>query len=339
MPHKRNIKKQVFAIAMTLFFVLSAQSFCQSPDSRLTFTVRDSNGATLPGAAATVINMNNRVEAKTPADAQGNCLFSNLPPGTYKLTVEATGFETCIMNVNIGVSDLKIIDVVMKATELRIYYGDRFVPEVKPKKKDSQWIMIVGESPVTWLPSISNDAMNLIDTLGMVTPPMDNLVYPNTQMLGGTMAPDVSILRDEVYINKVRRNSGIQMPSRINPEVVDELKVILSPADAEYGWGVGWIYLSTKSGGNQFRGSVVYSLQNDALNSHNWNHNSFSNNWSNQHNYTATFSGPIIRRRLFFFANWDQTIGNNRSDVTPIVLTTCARKGIMASLFLPAITM
>jgi Ca-activated chloride channel homolog len=110
--------------------------------------------------------------------------------------------------------------------------------------------------------------------------------------------------------------------------LVQEIKVILSPADAEFGRGVGQVQIVTRTGGSSYHGSVVYNLQNDALNSNNFNSYNFANNSINEHNYTASFSGPIVKQKTFFFVNWSQTIANNRQEATPVVLTKCARKGV-----------
>jgi predicted Zn-dependent protease len=56
-------------------------------------------------------------------------------------------------------------------------------------------------------------------------------------MIMGTSASGASTIRDGLEINEVRWNAGIQTPSHINPDVVEEFKVVLSPADAEYGRG------------------------------------------------------------------------------------------------------
>jgi len=103
---------------------------------------------------------------------------------------------------------------------------------------------------LTRLPPLGTDVMDLINVLGGVIPPADNLVSANTQMLGGTQAPGVAVMRDGININEVRWDSGIQTPSRINPDLVQEIQVIQSSADAEYGREAEQVQVMPKKGGD-----------------------------------------------------------------------------------------
>jgi Ca-activated chloride channel homolog len=98
---------------------------------------------------------------------------------------------------------------------------------------------------LTNLPTTTNDVMSL-NSIGGVVPRSDNLSAANQEMLAGTAAPGIAVIRDGININEVRWDSGIQTPSRINPELVQEFKVILSPVDAEYGRGAGQVQMATK---------------------------------------------------------------------------------------------
>src|SRR4030095_2951154 len=50
--------------------------------------------------------------------------------------------------------------------------------------------------------------------------------------------------------------------------------------------------------------------------------------WINNHQFTVSFGGPIVRNRTFFFALWDSTLMNGRNSLNQIVLTPCARNGV-----------
>jgi hypothetical protein len=78
-----------------------------------------------------------------------------------------------------------------------------------------------------------------------------NRVGGDTRMASGTPAPGIAVNRDGINVNEVRWDSGINTPMRINPELGQEIKVILSPADAEYGRGAGQVQIVTKSGAGQ----------------------------------------------------------------------------------------
>jgi hypothetical protein len=135
----------------------------------------------------------------------------------------------------------------------------------------------------------------------------------------------------------------------LNPDLVGEIKLILSPVDAELGRGNSQIQITTRSGTNKYTGSAVWNIQNTSLNPNTWNRNNDRGNattgckiagqtppcwqptqpdWRNTNQYTISFGGPIVRNKTFFFVLWDQQMSNTRSLQTNTVLTDTARKGI-----------
>ena len=116
----------------------------------------------------------------------------------------------------------------------------------------------------------------------------------------------------------------------INPEMVSEFKMVLSPVDAELGRGAGQVQVLTKSGSNAFHGSGVWSNQNTGIDANEWDANRTGTkpNYTNVNEYTISASGPIIKNKTFFFATWDQNIVLMRMLVRAQTLTNCARKGI-----------
>src|SRR5262249_30527404 len=127
--------------------------------------------------------------------------------------------------------------------------------------------------------------------------------------------------------------SGILSVTRLNPELVSEVRLILTPVDAELGRGNGQVQLTTRSGTNAFRGSARWDVRNPALNARTWIDNSTpggppTQDWYNQNQATASFGGPIIKNKTFFFGLYDQNIVRLRTNVNNTVLTPCARNGI-----------
>ena len=134
------------------------------------------------------------------------------------------------------------------------------------------------------------------------------------------------------YIN------GVSSTTLINPDLVGEMRVILTPVDAETGRGNGQVQILTRSGTNRFKGSAVWAIRNSALDANTWSNNGnvgldgkwspTKPNWTNRHQATVSYGGPIIKNKTFFFALYDQQIERRRSTQRPVVLTDCARNGI-----------
>src|SRR6185295_5679202 len=119
----------------------------------------------------------------------------------------------------------------------------------------------------------------------------------------------------------------------INPDLVGEIKLILSPVDAELGRGNAQIQIQTRSGTNKYTGSAVWNVQNTALNANTWANKRNPGpptqpNWYNLNQITGSFGGPIIKNKTFFFALYDMQLVNRRTLLSTPVLTDAARQGI-----------
>jgi hypothetical protein len=330
MPQNNNSKKLFFAAAMMVFLILSAQAFSQSSSGTLSGIIQDPSKAVMPNVSVSITHVETNIEKTTLSNNAGVYNFQGLQPGLYKVKVENTGFKTIKteLKIEIGAQASKPFSMEIAGAPNETVSVSSSAGQELLETSASTGTVLTPEY-LTNMPTTTNDVMSLVNFIGGVVPVSDNPLFDaNQQMLAGTAAPGIAVIRDGININEVRWDSGIQTPSRINPELVQEFKVILSPVDAEYGRGAGQIQILTKSGGSAYHGSIVYNAQNHSLDAQGWRSTNYANNWRNQHNYTASFGGPIIKQKLFFFANWDQTISRDRTDVTPSVLTPCARKGI-----------
>jgi Ca-activated chloride channel homolog len=148
---------------------------------------------------------------------------------------------------------------------------------------------------------------------------------PQPKPQGGT-----NVQTDGVTANNVRWATGMNTPVNLNPEMVSEFRVIVSPVDSEMGRGSGQIQVVTRSGGNAYRGSVVWNIQNSALNARDWagNKNNWPKTWRNKNEWIAQGSGPIIKNKTFIFALFDYTRAMSKETINPLMPTSCARKGI-----------
>ena len=147
----------------------------------------------------------------------------------------------------------------------------------------------------------------------------------------------VNTTRDGISVTENRYINGVSSTTLINPDLVGEMRVILTPVDAETGRGNGQVQILTRSGTNQFTGSAVWAVRNSALDANTWSNNNTVVNgvwtptkpdWTNRHQATVSYGGPIVKNKTFFFVLYDQQIERRRSTQRPVVLTDCARNGI-----------
>jgi hypothetical protein len=161
----------------------------------------------------------------------------------------------------------------------------------------------------------------------------------NNDTLAGISASAINTVRDGLSVSDGRYQNGVFATTVINPDMVGEIRLIMTPVDAELGRGNGQVQITTRSGSNRFAGSAVWSVRNSALDANTWTNNRQVDpltggwkprvpDWQNQHQITGSFGGPIIRNKTFFFALYDQNIVRTRSTVNGLVLTDTARQGI-----------
>ncbi|MEJ2245873.1 MAG: TonB-dependent receptor, partial [Acidobacteriota bacterium] len=131
-------------------------------------------------------------------------------------------------------------------------------------------------------------------------------------------------------MNDVRWPTGLNAATRVNPDLVGEFRMILAPVDAEAGRGNAQLQITTKSGTNNYHGSLVWNAQNTAIDPNTWEQNRVgaAPPWRNQHQYTISVGGPIVKNKTFFFAMYDGQIAKMRTDMNLLTMTPCAQRGV-----------
>jgi hypothetical protein len=328
MPKNRFSKKGASAATILTLLIFAAQAFCQSPDGSLVGAVQDQQEKIVIGALVTIKNKSTDIEITRSTDSSGKYAFLGLQPGAYAVAVEAEGFEPWGKKVQIPAAGQVSLNIQLAVR------GNVTTIEVKDPYINNPWvwdpgtILTLPPEYLTELPNPSNSVMALVNYIGgVMQAPNANGMDQGKTMLLGTPASGYGVIVEGIGVQEPRWNEGINPPIRINPNIVDEFTVVFSPVNSEIGGGNGQIRIKIKEGGNSFRGGINYSGSGNFLNSgfgrYNW-----LNSQSNNHNYSANFSGPIIKRKLFFFVNFDRAMSRQQQDVAPVVLTPCARKGI-----------
>jgi hypothetical protein len=316
-----------FSLMLCLSFVIGAQlSFAQTTGSAtLRGTVKDQTGAVLPGATVTLINQGTKEERKATTNEDGGYAFSALTPGTYAVKVESQGFKTAEKtNVAVETSSTRSLDVSMEIgqpSETVTVTTQQNQLETETGAKENT----ITASQIENLSIISRSSLELLRILpGVVAP--DNTSLESISFGGGANANSqyhVNGLRGEqnnVTVDGSRMidigsNNGTTITA--NPDMVQEVKVQTSNYAAEHGSSAVQISATTKSGGNQFHGSIYdyvrnYRFQaNDRSNSI----NSVERPKSKYQYPGGNIGGPILfpgtkfnrnRDKLFFFVGYER---------------------------------
>src|SRR4026207_582852 len=172
---------------------------------------------------------------------------------------------------------------------------------------------------------------NVIDLVTSTMPGVIGNGTASTAFAGVTAnAPrKVCLSMDGVTMNTQRYTQGLTTSFFINPDLVDEMRVVVAPVDVE-GRGAAQIQMRGRSGTNQFRGAATWTIRNSALNANTWDNNRLgvSPIWYNRHQSTASLGGPIIKNKTFFFALYDRQDQVQKQTTDSVVRTPRARQGI-----------
>ena len=305
-----------------ILFVASL-GLAQFDVGRISGTVFDQTGAVVPNATVTVKNLGTGLEKKLTTDASGNFSSPSLPPGQYVVTSTASGFGeansgTLVLNVGANVHANLTLPLSGEVEKVTVTGTAATV-----QASSSHVGNTLTTSQIENLPLNGRDIMQYLAlTPGSVTTAGMFQQSINGQETGFT---GLTTLLDGADATRIDTNAtsttfGAQN-SRIGRASVDsiaEFHVVNTGYSAEYGRATGSIVnLITKSGTNDFHGSVFEYLRNEKLNSLNFFATSdidpATGNEvpdSKQHpfrlnQFGGNISGPIVRDKLFFFANYE----------------------------------
>lgn len=326
------MRRLLITAAVLLCFFSPRITFAQTSNASVGGFVQDSSQAFIPGATVTATNTQTGVVATTISNESGTYNFLSLLPGTYRLTASLVGFRPYTYNdVQLGTGVAARFNFVLQIGQVET--GIEVTAESTALLTEASATIgqVLGEETIRELPLVSNDVLDLMRTMAGVRETAAGTTF------AGISTSYVNTTRDGISVNENRYILGVTSTTLINPDLVGEMRIILTPVDAETGRGNGQVQILTRSGTNKYTGAAVWAVRNSALDANTWgNNNDIVNgvwtptkpNWVNRHQATISFGGPIIRNKTFFFALYDQQIERHRDTQRPTVLTDCARNGI-----------
>jgi len=321
------------------FLVLLATSaaLAQTTDATLSGSVTDPSGAAIPGAEVNALNTRTGVRFDTTANDSGVYLFAALPPGGYRVTASHSGFRNVVFrDVVLEVGGRRTLDI-----QLEISTAAETV-EVSADAESSLGYATSSVGGVVTARKVLDLPLTTRDALG--------LVYIQAGVVGdnfaGARMGTLNIQIDGINVQDARINTGVASTIFPSTDRIEEFRVITSPADAELGRGSGQIQMVTRSGGNQFHGSLFNFHRNTPLNANTWFNNQRGldprtgelispRNILIRNQFGGRVGGPILKNRTFFHFLYEGQRIRTRNAVTSTVLTEPARRGLFR--FFPGI--
>ena len=308
------------ASALIVALLLLCHPAASQTTGTLRGTVKDRTGAVMPTAQITLKSTSGGVNRTTNTDSAGNYTFAALPVGEYELTAIAPGFNKHRqLGLVIDINSALVVDVTLEVAEqaqsITVTEGTE---KTRVETSDTQLGEVIGSKKVTEVPLNGRSYTDLLAIQGGVTPVTTSGAANSTSGGGfGTVPVAGNDNTGQFSINGQRESAngfsvnGASVQETIgeqagiipNLDSIAEFRILTGNTNAEYGnYSGGLVDVVTKSGANQFHGSLFEFLRNTVLDSKGF----FSPDRSTfqQNQYGGTWGGPIRRDRLFFFADY-----------------------------------
>jgi len=340
--------KRICLSIIPLLLLASLSGIAQTVTGAVRGIITDPTGAIVPGATVTVTNSATGVATAAKANQAGEYAIQFLQIGQYKLVVEAAGFTTARYGpFSLEIDQTAKIDIPLTvgAATTTVDVSEQLQPILNTENATLGETFT--ENTINNVPLNGRDFSQLtVFTPGAVstgygTYGQQNSVERSTNAnneadVNGSRQQSNNYLLDGQEINENLNNTIGYNPS---PDSLEQIRVIASNANAEFGnVNGGDVIAITKSGSNQFHGSLFAFLEDDKLNANSWQNDNTNTPKASytQTIFGATFGGPIIKDKLFFFADYEGLREHSGGQLTTSVAPAAFRTGDLSLLLNPA---
>ncbi|HXW14235.1 MAG TPA: carboxypeptidase-like regulatory domain-containing protein, partial [Terriglobia bacterium] len=331
-----RILGMLFFMGFTMIFVCAQLAWCTATGS-ISGVVRDPSDAAVPGCEVVALNTGTDIKRTVSTNAQGFYLFEALPLGTYEVEVNKAGFKRyretgLVVNVNSAL----VVDTRLEVGEIRQQVSVSSTA-VHVDTTSTQMGEVITGATMTAVPLNGRSYVDLLALQTGVTPEASSQGSPEFGEVAGygeTSAPFQSSsfsaagnlaingnqeTSNAFMVNGALVNDVVQQGTALVPNLdsIAEFRIMTNGYEAQYGnYGGGQINIVTKSGTNQFHGDAFDFIRNTDLNARNFFSPSIGPYHQNQ--FGGTVGGPMVRNKVFFFADYQgtrQVIGVDTGDI------------------------
>jgi Carboxypeptidase regulatory-like domain/TonB-dependent Receptor Plug Domain len=315
------VRKFAFATVLFIIACYGSVAFSQTNSTgALQVTVTDPSGEAIPGATVTLVSVATGQARTAKTSADGSYTFTLVPPGSYNVTISATGFKTLVVpSATVVVTQTQILS---QKLELGAQRQKVIVSALPPALQTQSVTMggVVTDQTIEALPLSTRNYQQILTLSAGVGASVTDATAIGRQspflFVNGLSSNANNMLEDGVQITSFPNGvsdeaSGFYGEMAVpNPDAVQEFKVQTGQFDAEYGEYAGAnVDVVTKSGTNNFHGSLFEYFRNTVLDANNF----FSNRAGlprgklNQNQFGGSLGGPMKENKLFFFISYQGT--------------------------------
>jgi Carboxypeptidase regulatory-like domain/TonB dependent receptor len=329
------ISKIIFSCFLLL--CLTSNSFTQTT-SRIAGTVQDQAGALLAGAEVTAKNLETNLTRTAVSDAEGRYTFPEMRVGRYEVRAEKSGFKPAVAtDINLTIGETAVINLSLElviretvevtgqelqvnttSAELSYLVGERAIRELPLNGRNYTDLALLQPGVTAYQ---QRDGGSVVaHGLGMTINGQD--IRSNVYLLDGTLLNDFT-----------NGPAGSAADTVLGTETIREFRVEANSYSAEFGRNYGGqINAISKSGTNQYHGSLYYFLRNDNLDARNFfDREPVGKPEFKRNQFGGTIGGPINRDKTFFFGGAEFLRNRLGRSILTTVPDQKARQGILTT--------
>src|ERR1700678_2984537 len=312
------IIRPAFSAGIAIVVIFSTLSVWAAITGSISGVVTDPSGAVVPGVTVVATAVSTNVQSKAVTDAKG---FYNLPTlqvDTYNISTSQAGFRDYQQTgIKIDANSALRVDITLQLGTVTNTVNVKS-DALQVETQSTQNGVLIDGTKITSVPLNGRSYIDLLKLQPGVSP------YSHSQDSGtsGVGATQVSgdLDNGQQSVNGGRTGSNAFMVNGANAEEgvhngaamiphldsIAQFRIITNNFDAEYGnYSGGQINVVTKSGSNQYHGTVFDFLRNTDLDARNYY--SPTRGAFKQNQFGSTFGGPIVAKKIFFFVDYQGT--------------------------------
>jgi hypothetical protein len=310
--------------------------------------VTDATGAAVPAAAVTFIDLASNQARHQGVNAEGRYTISGIPPGTYRITAEATGFRQAIIpTFKVDVAKSYNLNFTLEVGALTESVEVRADAAVELQTLDATVGSVIKGESLLRMPAINRSAMTFFALQPLVIPSRGTISLSAGQHLsgqvGGARADQSTFTVDGIDVTDLTAGTNFYAgaatdfngPTPMIPvpaESLEEFRLSTTNMNATYHQSAGGqLNMVTRRGGNDLHGSLYWYLQNNVLNANRWDYNrtGIARPPLHDNRFGGSAGGAAVRDKTFWFAAFEGRRLPQTSAVTRLVPTDTLKQGIL----------